>query len=50
MAHQIIFQGRESYWNKDTLLTFHLQDMKHAVYFGVIVSPKAIKQHFKREL
>ena len=49
-AHRIIFQGRGGIWNKGTSLKFHLQHMKSAIYFAVIISPKAIKQHFKREL
>ena len=49
-AHRIIFQGRGGIWNKGTSLKFHLQRMKSAIYFAVIISPKAIKQHFKREL
>ena len=37
-AHQRNFQGRGGIWNKGTSLTFHLQHMKSAVYFAVIIS------------
>ena len=38
-AHRRNFQGRGGIWNKGTSLTFHLQHMKSAVYFAVIISP-----------
>ena len=39
-THRRNLQGRGIIWNKGTSLTFHLQHMKSALYFVVIISPQ----------